>query len=74
MCIRCNFVKLMTLIFSGSHKKFSLVFICYITDDSFLLITHFPSGFRLNFKGTQREYSSKSLKHGIVKRALVFER
>ena len=26
------------------------------------------------FRGTQREYSSKPLKHGILKRILVFKR
>ena len=26
-----------------------------------------------NYRGTQREYSSKPLKHGIVKRFLVFK-
>ena len=30
--------------------------------------------FSIKFRGTQREYSSKPLKHGIVKRVLVFKR
>ena len=32
------------------------------------------SRFRCYFRGTQREYSSKPLKHSIVKRILVFKR
>ena len=33
-----------------------------------------PLKFHCKFRGTQREYSSKPLKHSIVKRILVFER
>jgi len=31
-------------------------------------------GYCVDFRGTQREYNSKLLKHGIVKRILVFKR
>ena len=37
-------------------------------DNFFLLQT------RIELRGTQREYSSKPLKHSIVKRILVFKR
>ena len=35
---------------------------------------HFTNYFLLCIRGTQREYSSKPLKHSIVKRILVFKR
>ena len=38
------------------------------------IITHFKRIFTLKNRGTQREYSSKPLKHSIVKRILVFKR
>ena len=35
--------------------------------------TESPSQIGRHFRGTQREYSSKPLKHSIVKRILVFK-
>ena len=62
-----------TWVVRGEKIKFSQSQEIYQTDLENYIVHEWKGHLEI-FRGTQREYSSKPLKHSIVKRILVFER
>ena len=55
-----------TSLYTNIPHEEGVTTVCYAYEDFY--------GDKALYRGTQREYSSKPLKHSIVKRVLVFKR